>query len=483
MNFHPPSYRLLLALLTGLFLPGAAHSFSDQRSLDPDDRSGNWSMGFAYIIDDLIYAGSENQSTNFLPTFVYTGKRFFLDTTDFGWHAVDTEQWQLDVFASYFIQGYNDYTFFGETGEVRPPTDQLKGMERKNSVEAGLELTRKTNLGRFALELKHDASNVHGGSELSGRWSKVYRGGDWQLEPWAELTWMSAEKADYYYGVMEQEATSSRPAYVVEASGLWGVGVAGRYTAWRQHHFNINLAYRAYADDIVNSPIVADDTGVTVQLGYRYELGAQGDRNHDSSSGSSAVSPPNDSDSTSLRIAYGCTTRTKFVDILQGDINCSDIDTGLASVFGARKISNEMFTLPIEVWLQGGIARRFENDLQSDFWEGVFAIKAMFRRFPWSHRVDTRVGLSNGMSYADKIPFIEQEKAETKNRRTSHLTHYLEFSLDLSLGDLVGIDGLRNFYGGFYIHHRSGIFANSDIYNNLNGGSNTNMLYLEWEFD
>lgn len=483
MNRNPSSYRLLLALLAGLLLSSAAHSFSDQRALDPEDRSRNWSMGFAYTFDELIYAGEESQNVDFLPTFVFTGERFFLDTTDFGWHAIDTKQWQLDVFGSYFIKGYNDHSFVSETGAVRPPDDPLKGMERENALEAGLELTRKTNYGRFGLELKYDASNVHHGGEARGHWSKVYRGSDWQLEPWAELTWLSEQKADYYYGVREQEASDSRPAYIVEASGLWGVGVAGRYTPWRQHHFNINLAYRAYADSIANSPIVADDTGVSVQLGYRYELSAQGDRNYDSSSRSSAVSSRSDSKTTSLRIAYGCTTRTKFIDILQGDINCSDLDTGLASVFAAKKVSNEMFTLPIEVWVQGGIARRVENDLQSDFWESVFAVKAIFRRFPWSHRVNTRVGFSNGVSYADKIPFIEQEKAETKNRQTSHLLHYLEFSLDLSLGDVFGIDRLRNLYGGIYVHHRSGIFANSNIYNNADGGSNVNMLHLEWEFD
>ncbi|MDX1559093.1 MAG: hypothetical protein R3193_09320, partial [Marinobacter sp.] len=130
-----------------------------------------------------------------------------------------------------------------------------------------------------------------------------------------------------------------------------------------------------------------------------------------------------------------------------------------------------------------GVARRFENDLQDDFWEGVLAFKAIFRRFPWSDTVETRFGVAEGLSYAHRIPSIEQEKGDQKGRRTSHLLNYLDFSLDVSVGDVFGVDSLRNCFAGFSVHHRSGIFASANLYGNVYGGSNVNTLYLEWEFD
>ncbi|WP_439107540.1 MipA/OmpV family protein [Congregibacter sp.] len=476
------TYRLaapwLIAALT--LLPSlTAYALGDLRSLDPEDRSGEWSFGFAYILEDNIYEGGESDNTDLVPLFTYSGKHFFLDSTDLGWHAVDNSKWQLDVFGSYFIQGYNDHSFFSESGSVRPPEDPLKGLVRKNTVEAGVELTRKTNLGRFGIQLRQDAHGVHDGGELRGRWAKVFRGSNWQLEPWAEYSWLSQDKADYYFGVLDDESTAIRPAYEVEEASSWALGLAGRYSAWSNHQLNVNLAYRAYSDEVAESPIVASDNGVSLQLGYRYEFG--GDK-RTADDGVDFNFLTNNARPTSVRAAYGCTTETKFVEILQGDINCADLDTDLASLFVSRQLAERMVTLPIEGWVQLGVGRRFESDYQGDFWEGVFAFKAMFRQFPWSDSVETRVGFSNGVSYTGRIPALEQDKAERKNRRESHLLHYLEFSLDLSVGDVFGVDSMRNLFAGFYVHHRSGIFASSNYYKNVDGGSNSNMLYLEWEF-
>jgi outer membrane protein len=459
-------------------LPHAATAFNDRRQLDPEDRSGNWSLGFAYTWQDSVYDG-EGYRTDFMPTFTYTGERFFLDTTDFGWHVLDNDRWQVDVLGSYYIDGYNDHSFFSDTGQVRPEDDPLKGMERKNALEGGVEIVRKTRWGRFSTQLRHDIDGVHNGSDVRARWAKVIRASDWQLEPWAEYRRWSTEKADYYYGVRESEATESRPAYDLGSTDSWAVGVAARYTAWEQHHFTLNLAYRHLASDIVASPVVTENAVASANLTYRYEL----DRLRVPAGDGAYNFFTNNTNPVSLRVAYGCTTETKFNEILRANINCDGgSGTHLLSVFAGRKLSDDVFTLPLEAWLIGGVARRLENGLQNDFYEGVLAFKAIFRRFPWSDRVETRIGFAEGLSYADSIPWIEKEKGEEKNRRTSHLINYLEFSVDVSVGDLFRADRLRDLFAGFYVHHRSGIYASANLYGNVYGGSNVNALYLEWEF-
>ncbi len=470
-----------LGLLAAAFCWGfstAAMALNDSRQLDPEDRSGNWSIGFAYTWQDSVYAG-ENYRSDFMPTFTYSGEKFFLDTTDFGWHVVDSDQWQVDLFGSYFIEGYNDHSFFSDTGEVRPEDDPLKGMERKNALEGGVEIVRKTELGRFSTQLRHDIDGVHNGADLRARWAKVVRGGPWQLEPWAEYRWWSAEKSDYYYGVEAHESTDLRPAYALGSSDSWALGIAGRYTLWEQHHLTLNLAYRWLDHEVTDSPVVTEHGAASANLSYRYELNrlripaGAGDYNFFR----------NNSAPTAVRLAYGCTTNTKFNEILRANINCDGGGgTHLASLFVSRQLSEDIFTLPVEAWLLGGVARRFENDLQDDFFEGVLSFKAIYRRFPWSDSVETRVGFAEGLSYADSVPWIEKDKAEEKDRRTSHLINYLEFSVDFSVGDLFRDDDLRNLFLGFYVHHRSGIFASANLYGNVYGGSNVNALYLEWEF-
>ena len=459
-------------------LASGAAAFNDLRQLDPEDRSGNWSVGLGYAWVDSIYNG-ESYRTDLMPTFIYTGERFFLDTTDIGWHVVDNDRWQVDLFASYFIEGYNDHSFFSDTGEVRDDDDPLKGMERKNALEGAVEIVRKTSLGRFSAQLRHDIDGVHNGAEVRARWAKVFRGNSWQLEPWADYSWWSAEKADYYFGVRESEVTDTRPAYELDATGSFGVGIAARYTAWKNHNFAVNVGYRWIDDDISASPIVAESAATHANLTYRYEFNDlptprdPGDYNFFSNNGNP----------WSLRVAYGCVTETKFNEIVRGNINCEGGDGArLGSVFAGRKLSNTFFTLPIEAWLLGGVAYRAENDLQDDFFEGVLAFKALFRRFPWSDRVETRIGFAEGFSYAGKVPWLEKQKGEEKDRRTSHLINYLEFSLDVSVGDIFGADNLRNLFLGFQVHHRSGIFASADLFGNVYGGSNVNTVYLEWEF-
>jgi outer membrane protein len=66
-----------------------------------------------------------------------------------------------------------------------------------------------------------------------------------------------------------------------------------------------------------------------------------------------------------------------------------------------------------------------------------------------------------------------------RGRQTSRLLNYLDPSIDVSLGDLVGSRALKNTYLGFGVSHRSGIFGASRLLGNVNGGSNYIYTYLE----
>ena len=465
----------LSLLLSILFFTSPASAFKN-KALDPEDRSGNWSVGFNYDWNESPYLG-ETSRTDVMPNFIYTGKHFYLNTTEMGWHAIDNSQWQLDLSTYYLLAGYNDHTFFSDTGETRPEDDPLKGMERSGAFEAQATITRKTALGRWALQLNHDISNVHNGGGVGLSWSKTWRKGNWQLEPWAEANWFSAEKADYYFGVRADEATATRSAYNLSDTTNFRFGSALRYTAWKQHHFHLNVGYNHFDSSITESPIVDKNGVFNTSLSYRYEVG---DMSHSDDGAFNFFT--NNPNPWSLRAAYGCTSDTSLNEILRLDINCDGDGTHLASLFASRQLSETMFTLPLEIWLTSGIARRFESQYQGNFWEGVLAFKAIFRKFPWSDIVETRFGVAEGLSYAQKIPNIETERAEERDRRTSKLLNYLDFSLDVSIGDILQVESAKSCFVGWSVHHRSGIFASSNLYGNVYGGSNVNTATIECEF-
>ena len=62
------------------------------------------------------------------------------------------------------------------------------------------------------------------------------------------------------------------------------------------------------------------------------------------------------------------------------------------------------------------------------------------------------------------------------------MLQYLEPSLDVSLGDIIGSRGLKDTYIGVGVSHRSGIFGSSRLLGNVNGGSNYIYGYVESAF-
>jgi outer membrane protein len=70
---------------------------------------------------------------------------------------------------------------------------------------------------------------------------------------------------------------------------------------------------------------------------------------------------------------------------------------------------------------------------------------------------------------------------EEKGYKPSKLLNYLDFSLDLHLGDIFG-EKLDELWLGYSIHHRSAIFESSSRFGRIKGGSNYNSVYLQWHY-
>jgi outer membrane protein len=65
--------------------------------------------------------------------------------------------------------------------------------------------------------------------------------------------------------------------------------------------------------------------------------------------------------------------------------------------------------------------------------------------------------------------------------RASRLLNYLDPTIDVSVGDLLGVQLLKRTFVGLGVSHRSGIFGTSQLLGNVSGGSNYIYTYLEWE--
>ena len=134
----------------------------------------------------------------------------------------------------------------------------------------------------------------------------------------------------------------------------------------------------------------------------------------------------------------------------------------------------------MDYWGRLSFNRRFENDLQDDFWEYNAYVMVMGTGYsPWTDKELFRYGLGFGFSYAERVPMVEQIKQASRGENTSHFLNYLEAQIDFPLSRLFGDAVSNKCYVGLTLVHRSGIFANSDILGNVSGGSDVLTAHLE----
>ncbi len=74
---------------------------------------------------------------------------------------------------------------------------------------------------------------------------------------------------------------------------------------------------------------------------------------------------------------------------------------------------------------------------------------------------------------------MEARDLQDRGRNTSKILNIFDPTMDVSVGDLVGVKSLRETYIGFGVSHRSGIFGTSQLLGNVNGGSNYIYTYVE----
>lgn len=167
------------------------------------------------------------------------------------------------------------------------------------------------------------------------------------------------------------------------------------------------------------------------------------------------------------------------MDILAFKTKPDPYNNQLTSVFYGHPLTDELFGIPLHIYLTAGFAWHWKSDVQDHSQEVVLAMKFNYM-FSWPIR--WRIGFAEGFSYVNKIPFIEKQDLEKKGYNTNKLLNFLDYTIDLNLGDIFGGPTLQKYWFGFSIHHRSGIFEMAQHFGRVNGGSNYNTLYLQYHF-
>lgn len=454
---HSFCRRAATALL--LALAGAAWANSDPLTglvAEP----GGAGLGAAVRAERSPYVGAGTRY-DLVPLYLYEGKYAYLHAYRAGLHLDTGPSHRFDVFLSHRFEGF--------------PHDRipaaLAGMaEREPGIDAGASYEYRGRWGSVYAEGLHNVTSASGGTELRLGYGTLWRSGRLSLRPHAMLALRNAKLNNYYYGVAPSEATAARPAYEPGSGVNFQLGLYGAYALTERLRLLGGFSSTRWPESVRASPVVADRTENAVMLGLMYDFSPE-------------QKPWPEAKPLLVRIGAGPATDcdvAKVVRLVCTSTRTQD-QTRIAMVEVGRPFIEGLNRWPLDIVGYVGLVRHDENGAQPDFWQANAYMKGIWSGFPWRHRVMTRIGLAVGVSYAHGTSMLELRDEGRDGRKVSRLLNYLDPTIDVSVGDLVGAPSLKKLFAGLGVSHRSGIFGTSQLLGNVNGGSNYIYGYFEWE--
>ncbi len=397
---------------------------------------------------------------DFVPIYVYEGERVFLEAYRIGLKLNEAPGSRLDVFLGYRFEGF--------------PYDRipasLAGMANRGpGVDLGLGYQQRKPWGTLFGEVLRDAAGGSNGTEVRVGYRYDWAIDNLRLQPQFSLAARDANLNDYYYGVRPSEATATRPAYAPGSGVNAEFGLSAVYRLSERWRLIGGVSAKRLSSGVRASPIVEDRTQLAGLLGLAYDFSPD----HDAwPEGRPLI----------VKVLHGKSTDCDVAKImLLQCFSTGTVDqTRVTSIELGRPFIERLNGWPLDFVGYLGILHHNERGLQEDSWQLNAYMKAYYYGFPWSERVRTRLGFGAGISYAQRVPFVEMRDQLARGRSSSRLLNYLDPSIDVSLGDLMGARSMRDTYLGLGVSHRSGIFGTSRLLGNVNGGSNYIYSYVEW---
>lgn len=451
----------LSVLLLGAAI-GATPAFANTDPLsDLLTVPGSAALGLAVRAEQSPYAGGGTRY-DLLPLYLYEGKRVFLHGSRVGLKLFDEESQRVDLFLDQRFEGYAD--------DRLPPS--LAGMaERGSGLDAGMSYRYRQPWGTLQAEYLQDAAGFSKGSELRLSYSYDWRSGRLVLRPSLMVATRSARLNNYYYGVRPGEATATRPAYAPGSGINTTLGLYGSYALDGGWRLLGGVTHTLLDSKVKASPIIGKSAQTGVFFGAAYDFGSY-------KGGWTETSSP-----THLKLLYGKSTADGCHLVKIVTLTCASTakanSTRIAGVQIGKPFIERLNGWPLDIVGYVGVLQHDDRGLAPNGLQLDAFMKAYYYGFPWSERVNTRLGLGAGISLTQRVPYAESSGQAARSRQTSRLLNYLEPSIDVSLGDLIGSRALKDTYLGFGVSHRSGIFGASRLLGNVNGGSNYIYTYLE----
>ncbi len=419
-------------------------SFSMNTIAKPNAEEKPWGLGLLVRSASIPFNAEDDKVNSIVPMMFYEGDTFFLRGIEGGSHLLKRTDWELNALGRLrFVDIPNEYQ-----NETQADTFDFGFQWRKNTSDNH----------HFDVEVLSDLDGKPYANFIS---SWYFQHDSWEFRPKISARYKSAEFNSYYYAL--NELTDERIGAGIDVNAT----IESRYHVISNLYFIGSLGLTGLDKNAYQSTIVDKRWQSEAYLGVAFFNDKTKNKKNTLSNGSY------------LRVAHGWATPSNIGDILAGDTEKDEFNNQLTSLFYGVPLTDELFSLPIELYLITGLAWHWKSDVQDSEQEYQLGIKAYYT-IHWPVR--WRLGFAEGISYISDVSYIERIEMEEKGYSPSKLMNAIDFSVDINLGDIFNTKALKGTWLGYGIHHRSSIFESASQFGRIKGGSNYNTVYLQFDF-
>ncbi|MGF1720626.1 MipA/OmpV family protein [Vibrio kyushuensis] len=450
-------YSTLAASMFAVSMPSLAETETNSRpSTEVEEASvfapvaeQEWGLAAMTRLSSIPYYNDVGDRSvgSFVPMMFFKNDYVFIEGTEFGAYLYQPEDERVEVNALLRMRF------------VDIPATYQNGYEG-DTADLGAQVSYQLDdIWAMDFEFMTDSRfNWHSNATIHG----VFESGDWEIKPKATVRYKSKDFNSVYYGFSNYEFGND-----VSAGVDAQVGIGARYHVISNLYLLGSTAVTRLDDNAYESAAVKDRYQGELYLGF----GFFNDK---------AKAPKSElTNKRYIRVAHGWATPSNIGDIIKFNSEKDEHNNQLSSVFYGHPLTDELFGIPLDIYLTPGLVHHWSSDVQSSSTEYVAAIKAYYT-VSWPTK--WRFGVAEGLSYIDNVTYIEGTEMVEKDKVPSKLLNYLDFSFDVNIGDLFNQNDLNNMWLGYSIHHRSAIFEKSSQYGRIKGGSNYNTIYVQFDF-
>lgn len=246
-------------------------------------------LDLSVVYDPEIIAGIEQSELlhYFMPGILVdiSYKGFFLQTnqrrsnallggTEFGYQLFVEDNWQLDLIAKAYLQGYDSKSLIEYGGGDEQLLAGLR--EREGTGGIALRYSHFFKESLFSIDFAYgsagdDVNGEHvGGLIIDSFYSYLLPYRNWDIYFGGGLTYFSQDIVDYYIGVSPEESTDNRAAHTAKGGFRGQLEVYAQYPLSASWSFNTGITHSIFSNNVKESPIVDKSQTIQVMLGVLY---------------------------------------------------------------------------------------------------------------------------------------------------------------------------------------------------------------------